>query len=99
MLELKKIIAEHQTTIEGIIKEISEVSKKHAQVKAEIVSNSEELERVRKDIDTLKKWIFFFIKMECLNLRILIQMIFRKYSWIKIPLICYVKTRQQKSCQ
>ena len=27
MLELKKIIAEHQTTIEEIIKEISEVSK------------------------------------------------------------------------
>ena len=62
MLELKKIIAEHQTTIEGIIKEISEVSKKHAQVKAEIVSNSEELERVRKDIDTLKKVDILFYK-------------------------------------
>ena len=62
MLELKKIIAEHQTTIEGIIKEISEVSKKHAQVKAEIVSNSEELERVRKDIDKLKKVDILFYK-------------------------------------
>ena len=62
MLELKKIIAEHQTTIEGIIKEISEVSKKYAQVKAEIVSNSEELERVRKDIDKLKKVDILFYK-------------------------------------
>lgn len=62
MLELKKIIAEHQTTIEEIIKEISEVSKKHAQVKAEIVSNSEELERVRKDIDKLKKVDILFYK-------------------------------------
>ena len=62
MLELKKIIAEHQTTIEEIIKEISEVSKKHAQVKAEIVSNSEGLERVRKDIDKLKKVDILFYK-------------------------------------
>lgn len=62
MHELKKIIAEHQATIEGIMKEISEVSEKHDQVKAEIVLNSEELERVRKDIDKLKKVDILFYK-------------------------------------
>lgn len=62
MIELKKIIAEHQDTIEGIMKEISEVSEKHDQVKAEIDSNSEELERVRKDIDKLKKVDILFYK-------------------------------------
>lgn len=62
MIELKKIIAEHQDTIEGIMKEISEVSEKHDQVKAEIVSNSEELERVRMDIDKLKKVDILFYK-------------------------------------
>ena len=62
MLELKKIIAEHQSNIDGIMKEISEILEKHDQLKAEIDSNSEELERVRMDIDKLKKVDILFYK-------------------------------------
>ena len=62
MIELKKIIAEHQSNIDGIMKEISEILEKHDQLKAEIDSNSEELERVRMDIDKLKKVDILFYK-------------------------------------
>lgn len=62
MLELKKIIAEHQSNIDGIMKEISEILEKHDQLKAEIDSNSEELEIVRMDIDKLKKVDILFYK-------------------------------------
>ena len=59
---LNKIIAEHQSNIDGIMKEISEILEKHDQLKAEIDSNSEELERVRMDIDKLKKVDILFYK-------------------------------------